>query len=48
MNEMPTENQDAVFSEDRSEWIRPEVTRMRAGDAESSNLAALDSVAGLS
>lgn len=48
MNDMPNENQDIAASEDRAEWVRPEVTRMRAGDAENSANPVLDGGAGLS
>lgn len=48
MNDMPNENQDVVAREDRAEWVRPEVTRMRAGDAENAANPTFDGGAGLS
>lgn len=48
MNDMPVESQNGAANEESTTWVRPEVTRMRAGDAENSNIAAPDGGAGLS
>lgn len=47
MNDMPIESQNGAANENTA-WVRPEVTRMRAGDAENSNVAVPDGGAGLS
>lgn len=48
MNDMPIESQNGAANEEGTAWVRPEVTRMRAGDAENSNVAVPDAGAGLS
>lgn len=48
MNDTPNEIKNVPAEQARGEWVRPEVTRMRAGDAENSSAATLDGGAGLS
>jgi hypothetical protein len=48
MNDMSIEKQDGAANEERMVWVRPEVNRIRAGDAENAGAGSLDGGAGLS
>lgn len=47
MADTPIKNHEQP-EEERIDWVRPEVNRMRAGEAENAALAAFDGGAGLS
>lgn len=47
MNHAPIENEE-IQPEERREWVSPQVSRMRAGEAENAGGAVFDGGAGLS
>lgn len=46
MTEKSKQKLDASAKKQRMMWVRPNLTRARAGDAENSNLTTFDNVAG--